>query len=443
MNRKEDWTALVQGSKLERLRELWVALWEQAGAPTPKLTLNTRQTRSQLIEWLRERPDDWSFQLRATEEEAEVAEPEEEALAEEVEEPEPEEEPTAEAEEEAETPEETEDEEVEEPVEEASPEEAATVEPGETPVDAAEEAATPERPAEEARMAKAEDEGECLRDQINWGNAFFYTLIGLLLTGIVLAVAVGFDLIDISVPARTVPTEAPAAQEPTEPSPIVQAAPSPTVKPEPTEPSPTVKPEPAPEEPATQAAAGRNFTPGWQMEWYWSPFRDTTDRLQDKSTWETFAEPGVLLDNTAAFDYLSAEETPTNAPEGGFAYIAVGHINLRHDNYKLSLPWTDGNIYLVIIRGLPDDATDVDLNQQVWASDYPRGFGIYSPMPYGAYVSLEWFIQQVENAQESSGDPNCGADGCDKITVVVIELQSHSYRMWEIVGDSRDWARVQ
>ncbi|MCJ7793260.1 MAG: hypothetical protein MUP45_04815 [Candidatus Marinimicrobia bacterium] len=275
-----------------------------------------------------------------------------------------------------------------------------------------------------------------LYKQINWPRVFILAFLGFLLFLFILAVFVGVGILIINVPSQPAPLVAAPAPTPTE-SVLATLQPSPTN--EEFETSTTITSWNV----TTIAGVQKGFAPGWEAEWYWSPFREVTDTLEDDATWETFAEPGVLLDNTAAFDYLSAEETPINVPEGGFAYIAVGHISLSHDGYGLILPGQTNNIYLIIIRGLSDDNTDADLNQQVWASDYPRGFGIYSPMPYGAYVSLGWFLQQVENAQESSGDPNCGADGCDKVTVVVIELQSHSYRMWEITGDSRDWTRVQ
>jgi len=192
--------------------------------------------------------------------------------------------------------------------------------------------------------------------------------------------------------------------------------------------------------PTTVPTAATEFLPGWNTNWYRSPFRDVTDQLEDPATWETFAEPGVLLDDTAAWDYLSAETTPINVPEGGYTYVAVGHMKVEYEDIILELPWRQENIYLVIFRGIPDDGTDVDLNSQVWLGDYPRGFGIYSPMPSGAYVSLGWFEQQVTNVSNS---PNCGADGCEHATVVVVDLATKTYRMWRVDPNApRDWHRI-
>jgi len=175
---------------------------------------------------------------------------------------------------------------------------------------------------------------------------------------------------------------------------------------------------------------------GREISWYRSPFKDTTGYLKSVTgTVEIFAEPGVLLDATAAFDYLSAPETPVLVPEGGYTYIAVGAANIS----GLALVPQERNIYLVILRGIPDDSTPTDLNSVVPVSGYVRGAGIYSQLPAGAYVSLGWFLQQVEH---SKSPPNCGASGCKMATIVVVDVASKSYRMW-IVADlskPREWA---
>lgn len=183
-----------------------------------------------------------------------------------------------------------------------------------------------------------------------------------------------------------------------------------------------------------------DFQPGWTTTWYWSPFRGTTDVLTDTATQDTFAEPGVLLDATAAYDHMSAADTPILVPEGGYAYIAIGAVTLNHKGARLNLYHQENNIYLIIIRGNPDDGTSADLNEIVLATDYVRGAGIYSPMPSGAYVSLGWFLQQI---QASYRDPNCGR-GCQKVTIVIVDLPTHSYRMWQTSDPNnlRSWTRV-
>lgn len=198
---------------------------------------------------------------------------------------------------------------------------------------------------------------------------------------------------------------------------------------------------------ANDPVAETGFLQAWPEDegatvWYRSPFTKTTDVLTDVATLETLAEPGVLLDATAAFDHMSAVDTPLLVPEGGYAYIAVGGVTLSHNGASLTLNHQEKNIYLIIVRGLPSDGADDDLNQVVLATNYVRATGIYSPMPAGAYVSLGWFTQQV---LASYRDPNCGGNGCQKATAVIVDLATHSYRAWSVEGpkNPRNWTRVK
>lgn len=189
------------------------------------------------------------------------------------------------------------------------------------------------------------------------------------------------------------------------------------------------------------AMASGEFRPGWSTDWYRSPFTRTTDSLPITGTIETFAEPGVLLDNTAAYDHMSAADTPVLVPEGGYAYIAIGGVTLSHNGGQITLYPQERNIYLIVARGLPDDGGSSDLNQIVLASQYVRGAGIYSPMPAGAYVSLGWTIQQIT---ASFRDPNCGGTGCSQATIVVIDLKTHTFRQWVVKDPKlpRQWVAV-
>ncbi len=122
---------------------------------------------------------------------------------------------------------------------------------------------------------------------------------------------------------------------------------------------------------------------------------------------------------------MSAAVTPVLVPEGGYTYIAVRVVTFTHDGAQLKLLYQENNIYLIIVRGNPDDGTSTDLNEIAMTTDYVRSAGIYSPMPSGAYVSLGWMLQQV--AASFDDDPNCGR-GCEKVTVVIVDLPTHSYR---------------
>ena len=196
---------------------------------------------------------------------------------------------------------------------------------------------------------------------------------------------------------------------------------------------------------------------GWETEWYRSPFKDTTDQLKDELTWETLAEPGVLpgMDNTqTAWDKMEGEETYMLTPEGGYLYFAIGSYNLwlkeagsspEKRTLLFEAPAVEERIYLTVVRGFPADNEDLDLNQIVIATDYVRGAGINHVLPIGAYVSLGWFLQQVDNAfepQEGLECPNCGDNGCEEVYVVLIDIKTQTVRVWVIGPELRDWTQV-
>lgn len=196
----------------------------------------------------------------------------------------------------------------------------------------------------------------------------------------------------------------------------------------------TSTPNPPPS--ATSSAPGVSsggFVPGNNIRWYRSPFTATADQLPYTGTVEMLAEPGVLLDATAAYDHLSAATTPILIPEAGYAYVAVGALKFG----DVQLAYEARNIYLVIFRGLPSDGNpNTDLNQVLDVSGYVPGTGLYSPITAGAYVSLNWFVQQV---QESAKTPNCGA-GCERVTVVLVDIATASYRIYTTSpANPRDW----
>jgi len=198
---------------------------------------------------------------------------------------------------------------------------------------------------------------------------------------------------------------------------------------------------------------------GWKTEWYQSPFRDTTDQLKDKLTWETLAEPGVLSgmnDTQTAWDKMDGKDTPMLTPEGGYLYFAIGSYNLWLEEpglnpnpekrvFLFEAPAVEERIYLTIVRGLPADNEDPDFNRTVIATDYVRGAGINHVLPIGAYVSLGWFLQQVDNAfepQEGLESPNCGDNGCEEVYVVLIDIKTQTVRVWVIGPELRDWTQV-
>lgn len=246
---------------------------------------------------------------------------------------------------------------------------------------------------------------------------------------------------------------------------VVTATPTATLvlpTPTPVPPTPASVPPTSTPAPVALASANTGFKWGWNTEWYRSPFRETTDQLADELTWETLAEPGVfpgMGDTQTNWDIMQDEETYMLVPEAGDHYFATGSFCLRWVDPEASdeqgkevrvllgcAPAGEERIYLTIIRGYPSDGGDADLNQRIVVSDYVRATGIHHHLPAGAYVSLGWMLQQVDNAfepQPGIEDPNCGDNGCDYPYVVVIDLQTQTVRAWLVGPGLRDWTRVQ
>lgn len=232
--------------------------------------------------------------------------------------------------------------------------------------------------------------------------------------------------------------------------------------PTPVAPTPTLVPPTPTPAPVALASANTDFKWGWNTEWYRSPFRETTDLLSNPLTHETLAEPGVfpgMGDTQTTWDIMQDEETYMLVPEAGYHYFATGSYCFWWVNPEASdeqgkevrvplgcAPAGEERIYLTVVRGYPSDGGDADLNQRVVVSDYVRATGIHHHMAAGAYVSLGWMLQQVDNAfepQPGIEDPNCGDNGCDYPYVVVIDLLTQTTRAWLVGPGLRDWTRVQ
>lgn len=165
---------------------------------------------------------------------------------------------------------------------------------------------------------------------------------------------------------------------------------------------------------------------------------ETTDVFNEKSSW-LIAEPGVILDDTAAWVIPSVEaEHFVNVPEGGFTYFSLGEGTITVDDVPLVLPAAEGLNYLVLVRGRIDDAIiDSDLNLTVTVTDFVPGHAIWSIMPPGAYVSKDWFNQQLVTST-TTGGTNCGATGCTTVHVVLFDVDSHFYQKFEVKVDNLD-----
>lgn len=183
---------------------------------------------------------------------------------------------------------------------------------------------------------------------------------------------------------------------------------------------PTVAPVTAASAPAAAMTSTIQSLPAITGEVFTTPVV-ATKVLNAESGW-LLAEPGILLDSTATFDRgSSAGEHFVQCPEGGFAYFSMGFGNLSIDDVALSLEKGHGIINLVLVRCPIDDGNPAtDRNITIRVTDYLAGNIITSPMGQGAFISLDWFSQQLEVATGTAvqngnlrSDGNCGRDGCE------------------------------
>lgn len=171
------------------------------------------------------------------------------------------------------------------------------------------------------------------------------------------------------------------------------------------------------------------------------PFRTPVECLEsfsEESAW-LICEPGVILDNAAAWVIPSVDTVHfANVPEGGFTYFSMGEGVIAIDGVALELPGEHGLNYLVVFRGRIDDGlVDSDLNETAEVTDFVPGHAIWSIMPPGAYVSKDWFRQQLV-VSTTTGGTNCGATGCSLVKVVLFDVDSRFKQVFDVHAGSLD-----
>lgn len=183
------------------------------------------------------------------------------------------------------------------------------------------------------------------------------------------------------------------------------------------------------------------FSMGWEKDWRMSTVPKTKS-LPDEKTQEFFNEPGVYPGydgRQVAWDVMEDSPSSINIPHDAGTYISGAYMNLLLEQGNIpivSLPYQEGLNYLVFLRGLPlpEGELGEHYNRTVLASDYAEGHVINSLMPEGAYFSLNWTIDQINNCFEELK--------CNKVIVVAIDIQTRSIRSWEITGLNGDWKRI-
>lgn len=213
---------------------------------------------------------------------------------------------------------------------------------------------------------------------------------------------------------------------------------------------PTQNPQPIPTQPTpVQQVGTETQVSGYQVsgdlptELYISPV-GCVQSFNAESSW-MICEPGVLLDASTAWTIPATKDIwYSNDPEGAFAYYSLGQGKITVDGYTLDLPYVEGHNYLVLIRGRIDDGkVDTDRNLTAEVTDFVPGHAIWSHMPTGAYVSKDWFMEQLI-ASTTTGFTNCGAIGCSHITVVLFDIDTHFEQRFAVeVSDLSSWTQIK
>jgi hypothetical protein len=169
-----------------------------------------------------------------------------------------------------------------------------------------------------------------------------------------------------------------------------------------------------------------------------------TDFFNQESKW-LIAEPGIILDDTAAWTIPGTKDTwYINVPEGGFTYFSMGQGVIDVASIKIDMPWIAGNNYLVGIRGSIDDTIfSNDLNKTAAISGFVPGHAIWSIMKPGAYISKDWFYDQMV-VSTTTGGTNCGATGCNQITIILADVDSGLVQRFVVKADNlNNWTQIQ
>lgn len=162
------------------------------------------------------------------------------------------------------------------------------------------------------------------------------------------------------------------------------------------------------------------------------------------SAW-LICEPGSKGDDTTAWTIgETAVPYHQNTPEGAFAFFSLASGDIAIDGVTLHLPGATGLNYLVVLRGrIDDNIVDSDLNETAVVTNFVPGHGIWGYLPKGAYVSKDWFRQQMV-AATTQNFTNCGAEGCSHLKIVLFDVSSHKYQLFSVQAGSLDtWTLIE
>ncbi len=126
------------------------------------------------------------------------------------------------------------------------------------------------------------------------------------------------------------------------------------------------------------------------------------------------------------------------ASEGGWAVFSAPQLSfeIAGTDMKVEAPAEKGRNYLIVVRGLyPDGKQDSPRNTIVRLTDYQPAatLGMRHPGGSEAENSAFWSEGQAKQMVATShrSDSNCGLEGCSRVTIVYLDLNTRAFGVWE------------
>jgi len=111
--------------------------------------------------------------------------------------------------------------------------------------------------------------------------------------------------------------------------------------------------------------------------------------------------------------------------EDRFDLCTFGGATLEFNGAQAQFDYQGGHNYILVIRGLfPDGKQDTDRNHSILFSKVVGSHAqcMSYPQNKGGFMSEGNFQQVIELSHKNAG--NCGAEGCSKITVIFIDMNT-------------------
>lgn len=180
------------------------------------------------------------------------------------------------------------------------------------------------------------------------------------------------------------------------------------------------------------------------------------------------AEPGVYTvadpkdANPAAWPISpDTQFKPTTNAEYHFAVVEGGldmttsaavkakYKDTNGNQVEIDLKAVPNNVYFLIIKNPNrDGSTPADGNLDVTRQTDTPSFTLDTALPPGQFMSEGYFMQNVNasyTAVNQAGIPGnaCGADGCKKVTAVLVDAKTGAYTIMTQEGKGTPWKLVE